>query len=155
MTPETTPLVVGIDGAERSLDALVLAAQLANPDQHVLLSHVRRSGRPSNVTALQEFLDPATAREMRMVSDSSPARGLQAIAEETGAALIVVGSSHRSGIGRVFAGSVAESLLAGAPVPGRRASGGQHRRAPRRPGRFGYDATRPRGVRSLDARRAV
>jgi nucleotide-binding universal stress UspA family protein len=117
MIPETTPLVVGIDGSERSLDALVLAAQLADSDQHVQLSHVRRSGRSSNATALQEFLDPATARAMRMVSDSSPARGLQTIAEETGAALIVVGSSHRSGIGRVFAGSVAESLLTGAPVP--------------------------------------
>jgi nucleotide-binding universal stress UspA family protein len=117
MTPEIPPLVVGIDGSERSLDALALAARLADPDQHVLLIHVRRNGRPSNVTALQEFLDPATAREMRVVSDSSPARGLQAIAEEIGASLIVVGSSHRSGIGRVFAGSVAESVLAGAPVP--------------------------------------
>jgi nucleotide-binding universal stress UspA family protein len=82
-----------------------------------LLIHARRSGRSSNLTALQEFLDPATAREMRVVSDSSPARGLQAIAEEAGASLIVVGSSHRSGIGRVFAGGVAESLLDGAPVP--------------------------------------
>ena len=111
MTPEIPPLVVGIDGSERSLDALALAARLADPGQHVLLIHVRRSGRSSNLTALQEFLDPVTAREIRVVSESSPARGLQAIAEEIGASLIVVGSSHRSGIGRVFVGSVAESLL--------------------------------------------
>jgi nucleotide-binding universal stress UspA family protein len=117
MTPDTTPIIVGIDGSGRSLDAVALAARLADPGQHALLVHVRRSGWPSNLTALQEFLDPATAREMRVVSDSSPARGLQAIAEEIGASLIVVGSSHRSGIGRVFVGSVAESLLAGAPVP--------------------------------------
>ena len=117
MTPEVRPLVVGIDGSERSLDALALAARLADPGQQVLLIHVRRNGRSSNLTALQEFLDPATAREIRVVSDSSPARGLQAIAEVIGASLIVVGSSHRSGIGRVFVGSVAESLLAGAPVP--------------------------------------
>jgi nucleotide-binding universal stress UspA family protein len=38
------------------------------------------------------------------------------LAADKGAALIVVGSSHRSGLGRVFAGSVAESVLAGAPV---------------------------------------
>lgn len=117
MTPEVRPLVVGIDGSERSLDALALAARLADPGQQGLLIHIRRNGRSSNLTALQEFLDPATAREIRVVSDSSPARGLQAIAEEIGASLIVVGSSHRSGIGRVFVGSVAESLLAGAPVP--------------------------------------
>jgi nucleotide-binding universal stress UspA family protein len=117
MTPAAAPLVVGIDGSERSLDALALAARLADPGQHVPLIHVRRNGRSSNLTALQEFLDPATAHEMRVVSDSSPARGLQAIAEEIGASLIVVGSSHRSGIGRGFVGSVAESRLAGAPVP--------------------------------------
>ena len=117
MTPEVRPLVVGIDGSERSLDALALAARLADPGQQVLLIHVRRDGRSSNLAAVQEFLDPATAREIRVVSDSSPARGLQAIAEEIGASLIVVGSSHRPGIGRVFAGGVAESLLAGAPVP--------------------------------------
>jgi nucleotide-binding universal stress UspA family protein len=117
MTPETTPIIVGIDGSERSLDALALAARLADPGQQVLLIHVRRDGRSSNLAALQEFLDPATAREMRVVSDSSPASGRQAIAEEIGASLIVVGSSHRSGIGRVFVGSVAESVLAGAPVP--------------------------------------
>jgi nucleotide-binding universal stress UspA family protein len=117
MTPEIPPLVVGIDGSERSLDALALAARLADPGQHVLLIHVRRNGRSSSLTALQEFLDPTTARELRVVSDSSPARGLQAIAEERGASLIVVGSSHRSGIGRVLVGSVAEALLAETPVP--------------------------------------
>ena len=135
MAPELTPLVVGIDGSERSLDALALTARLAAPGQHVLLIHVHRNGRFSNLlsgdqdrqldrevaestlTAMQEILDPATQRELRLVSDPSPARGLQAIAEESGASLIVVGSSHRSGIGRVFAGSVAESLLAGAPFP--------------------------------------
>lgn len=117
MTPDVPPLVVGIDGSERSLDALALAARLADAGQHVLHIHVCRNGRSSNLTALQEILDPATAHEMRVVSDSSPARGLQAIAEEIGASLIVVGSSHRSGVGRVFVGSVAESLLARAPVP--------------------------------------
>ena len=75
MTPDVPPLVVGIDASD-------LAARLADRGQHVRLIHVRRNGRSSNVTALQEFLDPATAREMRVVSDSSPARGLQAIAEE-------------------------------------------------------------------------
>jgi nucleotide-binding universal stress UspA family protein len=117
MTPETSPLVVGIDGAQRSLDALALVARLAEPGQHVLLVHVHQNGRLTNLTAVQAFLDRDAECELRTVSDASPAPGLQAIAKETGASLIVVASSHRSGIGRVVAGSVAEPLLVGAPVP--------------------------------------
>ena len=132
---KTTPLVVGVDGTERSRDALALAARLADPGQRVLLTHVHTYGRLANLlsggeyeqlvrevadstfAAVQETLAPATQRELRLVSNSSPAAGLQAIAEETGASIIVVGSSHRSGLGRVLAGSVTESVLAGASVP--------------------------------------
>lgn len=64
-----------------------------------------------------DAIDPATQRDIRLVPNPSPAAGLQAIAEDIGAALIVVGSSHHSGVGRVLAGSVAESVLAGAQVP--------------------------------------
>jgi nucleotide-binding universal stress UspA family protein len=39
------------------------------------------------------------------------------LAADGGASLIVVGSSHRSGLGRVHPGSVTESVLAGSPVP--------------------------------------
>jgi nucleotide-binding universal stress UspA family protein len=44
----------------------------------------------------------------------SPARVLHESSEELEAALLVVGSSHRGGAGRVFAGSVAARLLSGA-----------------------------------------
>jgi nucleotide-binding universal stress UspA family protein len=54
---------------------------------------------------------------MQLVSNRSPAAGLHDLAAEQNAALIVVGSSHRSGLGRVLAGTVAESVLAGSPVP--------------------------------------
>ena len=37
---EVAPLIVGVDGSERSRDALALAVQLAEPDQGVLLAHV-------------------------------------------------------------------------------------------------------------------
>jgi nucleotide-binding universal stress UspA family protein len=132
---QATPLVVGVDGTERSRDALALAAQLADSDQRVLLTHVHPYGRLANLlsdgqyevlvrdvadatfAAVQETLAPAAQRELRLVSNSSPAAGLQLIAEETGASIIVVGSSHRSGLDRVRAGSVTESVLAGAPVP--------------------------------------
>jgi nucleotide-binding universal stress UspA family protein len=71
----------------------------------------------STLSAAQGTLDPATERVMQLVPNRSPAAGLHDVAAEKGAALIVVGSSHRSGLGRVFASSIAESALAGAPVP--------------------------------------
>ena len=132
---ETSPLVVGVDGTERSHDALALASRLADPEQRLLLTHVHEYGRLSSLlsegeyeevlreiadstfAAVQETLSPAAQRELRLVSNSSPAAGLQELAQETGASMIVVGSSHRSGLGRVLAGSVTESVLAGASVP--------------------------------------
>jgi nucleotide-binding universal stress UspA family protein len=130
------PIVVGVDGSERSRDVLVLAAKLADPGQRLLLTHVHDYGRLSTLladgeyqrlvcdvadatfAAVQETLADPVERELRLVSDSSPAAGLQATADKTGASTIVVGSSsHRSGLGRVLAGSVTESVLAGATVP--------------------------------------
>jgi nucleotide-binding universal stress UspA family protein len=135
VTDQTSPLVVGVDGTERSRDPVALAARIADPGQRVLLTHVHPYGRlssllsggeyeqlvrevtDSTLAAVHETLAPAVQRELRLVSNSSPAAGLQTTAEETGAAIIIVGSSHRSGLGRVLAGSVTESVLAGAPVP--------------------------------------
>ena len=132
---EAAPLIVGVDGSERSHDALALAVQLAEPGQRLVLAHVHPYGElsdllsgedyerlvrevaESTLSAAQATLPPATERGMRLVSNRSPAAGLHGLAGDVGAALIAVGSSHRSGLGRVFAGSVAESVLAGAPVP--------------------------------------
>jgi nucleotide-binding universal stress UspA family protein len=133
-TVGAAPLIVGVDGSERSADALALAAQLAESGQRLVLAHVPygplsgllsgddyarlvREVAESTLSAAQETLNPATERAMRLVANRSPAAGLHDLAAELNAALIVVGSSRRSGLGRVFAGSVAESVLAGAPVP--------------------------------------
>jgi len=131
---QTFPLVVGVDGTERSQDALALASRLAGPEQRLLLTHVHDYGRLSSLlsageyeevirevadsvfAAVQQTLSPATQRELRLVANASPAAGLQELAQEAGASIIVVGSSHRSGLGRVLAGSVTESVLAGASV---------------------------------------
>jgi nucleotide-binding universal stress UspA family protein len=134
-TVGVAPLIVGVDGSERSRDALALAVQLAEPGQRVMLVHVHPYGQlsdllsgedyerlvrevaESTLSAARDTLYPATEHAMQLVPNRSPAAGLHDLAVEKGAALIVVGSSHRSGLGRVFAGSVAESVLAGAPVP--------------------------------------
>lgn len=52
----------------------------------------------------------------RAVAEPSAARGLFAEAAREKPAAIVVGSSHRGGIGRVLAGSTATTLLQGAPA---------------------------------------
>jgi nucleotide-binding universal stress UspA family protein len=129
------PLIVGVDGSERAADALALSARLAEPGQRLVLAHVHPYGQLSDLlsaedyarlvrevaertlSAAQDTLHPTTERAMKLVANRSPAAGLHDLAAEQGAALIVVGSSHRSAVGRVFAGSVAESVLAGAPVP--------------------------------------
>jgi nucleotide-binding universal stress UspA family protein len=52
-----------------------------------------------------------------MIPGASPPRELHDLAESRGASLIVVGSTHRSPLGRVLPGSVADRLLAAAPCP--------------------------------------
>jgi nucleotide-binding universal stress UspA family protein len=55
--------------------------------------------------------------ETRVVRGRSPAHALHDLAESESAGLLALGSSHRSRIGRVLAGSTAEQLLHGAPCP--------------------------------------
>src|ERR687885_718966 len=47
----------------------------------------------------------------------APGRALHELAERESAALLVLGSSHRSAVGRVLAGTTAERLLHGSPCP--------------------------------------
>jgi nucleotide-binding universal stress UspA family protein len=139
--PISTPgpagaIVVGVEGSERSSDALALADRLAGLlGGSLVLVHNRPRDTPP------KFLEPPQdERLMRSISDStsaqvkelvrhdhrpgirvthavSPAVGLLDVAERENAQLIVVGPSHRSGLGRVHPGSVGELLLSGAPVP--------------------------------------
>ena len=53
----------------------------------------------------------------RTIADTSPSRALHILAEIERASLVVIGSSHRGAVGRVFAGTTAERLLHGAPCP--------------------------------------
>jgi nucleotide-binding universal stress UspA family protein len=129
-------IIVGVEGSERSADALALADSLAGflEAPLVLVHNHPREAAP-------QFLEPRPDEQlMRSLSDStsaqvevlvrhdhelgilvthavSPAVGLLEMAERENAQLIVVGPSHRSGLGRVRPGSVGELLLSGAPVP--------------------------------------
>jgi nucleotide-binding universal stress UspA family protein len=126
----TAPIVVGVDGTGSGLDAVALAARLAQATGDPLIvacvyPEGRRSGdaaaavRGPAAKALEaaEALAEEAAAEYRTVPSSSPARGLAELAEEEDAAMVVVGS-HRSGaFGRVASGSTAERLLHGSGCP--------------------------------------
>lgn len=125
------PIVIGLVEAEEGRDALALGGQLAQ----------KLNATPIVVTALpysaellgREQLDRAlahdtetsfaVAREVldglrpqtRAVAGDSAAQALYEIAEDEGATVIVVGSTHRGPFGRVLPGSVGANLLSGAP----------------------------------------
>ena len=130
-----TKILIGVDGSERSEDAVAFGRALAlAADAPVTLAMAHRSEplRPGaeeheaflrddaerTLARLAAGLDDVRALELRpLVANTSPAHALQAIAEEERAGIIVVGSSHTGRLGRVLPGSTAERLLHGAPCP--------------------------------------
>jgi nucleotide-binding universal stress UspA family protein len=134
--PESGPVIVGVDGSERSIDALALADLLGPAlGRRVIIAYVHAYGKLSSLFSegqyerlvrevaeatfeqIREHLPSVPERRMQLVSEDSPAAGLHALAEREGATLLVIGSSHRSRIGRILVGGTGERLLSGAPAP--------------------------------------
>lgn len=142
-----TKLIVGVDGRETGSDAVALARELAAPDAEIVLVHAypydvhpergtlhhyeERLRSDAKALLLDEGDDPRFDR--RPVPDTSPARALQALADDEAADLIVIGSCHRGVIGRVLAGDVSRSVMHGATCPVAVAPHGyrRHTRQPR------------------------
>ena len=128
-------ILVGIDGTDGAQDALAFAQRLAGPTGASLrLASAfayndvpsRVSNRAINEALRQEAhatLDRAAASTggadvaTVAIADASPPHALHTLAERVGAALVVVGSTHRGPVGRVLPGSTAERLLHGSPCP--------------------------------------
>lgn len=134
------PVVVGFDGGDPGEDALVLArtcARVLGTRMIVTVVHPSPAAiSPARVDA-EWVADRHRAAEAvvetarwslaaagdgvevayRIVASSSAAHGLHDVAEETGAALIVVGSGAAGAAERLFAGSTAERLLSGSVCP--------------------------------------
>src|SRR3954463_6095475 len=133
------PLVVGVDAGDRSRDAIALAKQLAAGFPgglvavyvHTLqeLDLLMTGSRVEEVEAIvaadaEDKLEAVRAlaaemggRDVLLHKESSAAEGLQEEAVARNAAVVVLGSSNRSVLGRVLPGGTADRLLSGSPVP--------------------------------------
>lgn len=109
-------IVVGIDGTPRGADAVAFATVLARmAGTDLLLAYIY--GGDETLADAHALLDPRRAAitdvvaEVTAYSDASPARGLARVAAARSAEIIVVGSSHRAGIGLMLPGSTGERLI--------------------------------------------
>jgi len=131
-------IVVGHDGTDCGDDASTLGARLAHatgedlvvvtvyPEENPIgagrvdaewVAYMREHATESSAAA-QRFLDShGVTASYRVMGSHSAAHGLDDVAEELGAWMIVVGSSPRGARRRIMAGSTAERLLHGASCP--------------------------------------
>jgi nucleotide-binding universal stress UspA family protein len=137
-TTQPPRILVGFDATESGLDALALGRLLAeSTGAELLIAHMYRFTVYSTPEkALKDAVEPQHKREAearlaestaalagfkrwRQVTTGAlqPARGLHELAESEDAKLVVVGSSHRHGLGLVVPGTTAEKLLHGFSVP--------------------------------------
>jgi nucleotide-binding universal stress UspA family protein len=126
-------ILVGYDGRAAADDALRFARALAAIEGAELRVVVALEYAPLPIAVeaydraleerFNELFDRAasilgeTPFERTPLRDGSPAHALNELAEREGADLIVIGSTHRGRLGRVYPGSVGERLLNGAPCP--------------------------------------
>jgi nucleotide-binding universal stress UspA family protein len=130
-----TDVIIGYDGSASGRDALALGRRLARAtaaETTVLCVHPYQaltsdveidaafelSWRRHAEKILDEArvaLDDAPDVSFRARAETSVARALHGLALEAAAALIVVGSSHRTGIARFLPGSTAAQVIHAAP----------------------------------------
>jgi nucleotide-binding universal stress UspA family protein len=124
-------IIVGYDGGAESRDALslgrllaeqsggrlILAAVLPVRKEAIGLEGYQAAVREDSQRLFAEALEGLAGLEVetRAVGDEAPPEALRALAEHEDVHMIVVGSTHRGPLGRIYPGSVAERLLHGAP----------------------------------------
>ena len=129
-------IVMATDFSEASLIALETALSLASENSaslyllHVMEFPASEDPDGSGLGAVVEKLDRDSMERLRdlipekgkrtlniqtLVRHGAPAEQISALARETNADLIVVGTHGRKGLARVFLGSTAEVLLRQAP----------------------------------------
>jgi nucleotide-binding universal stress UspA family protein len=120
-------IIVGYDGTDQALDALALGERLSSAGAELIVAHVAllnplmRGGvdelkleQESDFAERAEAAARAAGARVHTVESTSPGRGLHQLAEETGADLVVLGSSQHGKLGQTLVGNVAAALLHGA-----------------------------------------
>ncbi|MGO8906551.1 MAG: universal stress protein [Solirubrobacteraceae bacterium] len=126
------PVIVGFDGSEHGSDALALGRALAETiGTHLLVviayTPERLRWAPGTARLLddgerelivartEDALSGLDGAQVRTVDSPSAAGALHAEAESERAQLIVVGSTHRGGAGRLLLGTVTQEVLDATP----------------------------------------
>lgn len=127
-------LLVGFDGSDQGRDALELARVIGSQEEGttaLVVTVLPYDPLPMTFTELERD-DAADAQpllaeaqeklggidlEPRVFGGGSTAGILTELAEREGVDMVVIGSSHRSRLGRALLGSVGRGLLTGAPCP--------------------------------------
>jgi nucleotide-binding universal stress UspA family protein len=125
MSAQPHPVLIGVDGTASGLEAVALGGALAVlTGSPVVLGAVHSFEGEfwPTVEMAQEWLDEADQRLLGViprtsiaVASTSPARGLNTLAQAHDARLIVLGSSRRGPVGRLLAGATARRVVHGAP----------------------------------------
>lgn len=129
-----TDLVIGFDGSPAGRDAIAFGRRLAlATGARPTVLHVRPHAAPAEDmpvagadttwrAAVGQVLDEARTRLADLpdvayqgVVEHSAAQALRSAAETGGASLLVLGSTHRSGLGRIAPGTTADRVLHAAP----------------------------------------
>jgi nucleotide-binding universal stress UspA family protein len=113
-------IVVGIDGSRSGDDALAFARALAEAlGAGLILTHAY--GRGEDRAGARAILEARRAElgdievELAPFADLSAARALHCVAAARRAGLVVVGPSHRAGLGRIVPGSTGQQLVHDTP----------------------------------------
>jgi len=127
----TMPVVVGVDPTRHEPDAAVLAALLARATAAPVVAvavydtlhrlgsaeeYEPRGGALARLSAIEPAFH-GLSLETAAIGGPSAAQVLQDCAEERGAGLLVVGSTHHGITGKIALGSTANRLLHGATCP--------------------------------------
>ena len=113
------PITVGWDGRDGGVDALALARLIASPlEAEVAVVHVETGeafGRDLAADVELIFRHSGITPRLHSITDRAPAHALRAAVGSGPDDLLVLGSTHRAGVGTVLPGALAERLLGRVP----------------------------------------
>ena len=113
----TPPILIAVDPRRDDPAPLALGLRLARlAAAPIVLASTEDERLGVAAQLLLDARGPIPAIQLRRPPDgSSPAHGLQALAQDVAPLVMVLGSSSRGQLGRVFPGAVTDRLMHGAP----------------------------------------